>query len=322
MGTSDAALSFALREHFTRSAAAFCTDHTMHRQASDTDSSRQFLPPENQSTCEAKASVPSTFGAAYGSEIQRQLRPWAGRRLNLAMLRKHLDAPAPWCRLQVCVINRRLVLRAFTMRNESTPRERLQPEYLQASRIHAALLELAEMLATAEATRLSKSAACVTLSCGDRPCVSRPPLYPGTGNLTTGRCDRRDGSGLNSELRARCVEVREQHRRKREGPPLILSYMSSLDHYDVPWPDYLFAGKPPSGIPSWRVLHADLLQHARRLPYAERFDRCGCHRIRLPSDRHRIATGLPSECHRSAIGVPSDCHLGAQRAERLKSKHL
>jgi len=49
--------------------------------------------------------------------------------------------------------------------------------------------------------------------------------------------------------------------------------MSSLDHYDVPWPDYLFAGKPPSGIPSWRVLHADLLQHARRLPYAERFDR-------------------------------------------------
>ena len=77
---------------------------------------------------------------------------------------------------------------------------------------------------------------CVTLSCSDRPVVPKRSV-------------------------------------RRRQPPLILSYMTSRDHFDVPWPDYLFWGRPASQAAAWSTVHKAVLNEAGRLPFHQRLRR-------------------------------------------------
>jgi hypothetical protein len=57
-------------------------------------------------------------------------------------------------------------------------------------------------------------------------------------------------------------------------PPLVLSFMSSDDHRDVPWPDYKHWGLPSTrtmvGVPPWGDVREAVLRAADARPYAAR----------------------------------------------------
>jgi len=59
----------------------------------------------------------------------------------------------------------------------------------------------------------------------------------------------------------------------RQRPALVLSYMSSLDHFDVPWPDYLFWGRPASRTASWASVLDAILAEADSVPFSSRLRR-------------------------------------------------
>lgn len=187
----------------------------------------------------------------------------------MATLFRHSQAPAHWCRLHICLVNGRLFVRAYA--RDKSPGT-FRTEHLSGTRHAAALLHLAQMLADDQVAstepQLASTTVCFSISCGDRPCVGRPALLRGITNLTSGRCDR--PHKLSGNLSVPCA----QHaRRKDMRVPLVFSYMSSVDHHDVPWPDYLFAGKPQSGVPRWSVLRRALLKHSSQLPYHLRDER-------------------------------------------------
>ena len=56
----------------------------------------------------------------------------------------------------------------------------------------------------------------------------------------------------------------------RATPPLAFAYMSSRDHFDVPWPDYLFAGMPGKHIGPWEIASAQIQSYSDRTPFLQR----------------------------------------------------
>ena len=54
--------------------------------------------------------------------------------------------------------------------------------------------------------------------------------------------------------------------------PPVLSYMSSRDHFDVPWPDYAFFGRRDKRMSPWPCSSAQIFDAADALPFEARSD--------------------------------------------------
>ena len=232
--------------------------------------------------CATEASVPRTFEKAYGEAIRRSLSPWAGcPAMTLAELRRHFETGAPWCRAQVCLVSGELHVLAFSRSKDGDGK--LGVEYLGAERQHAALLGLAELLELTP--QLREISVCVTFNCQDRPAAHgrNDPPEP----RSPMRSPRRNGSkAMPSKLAAAAAAAAASAtttgaapsawcKWRPESPPLLLSYMTSLDHWDVPWPDYLFWGldapQKKKAVADWATVRASVLRAAdEQLPYASR----------------------------------------------------
>jgi len=241
--------------------------------------------------CATEASVPRNFEQAFGQAIRRSLSPWAGcPALTLSDLRRHFEVGAPWCRLQVCLVRGELLVRAFGRGKDDKDGKdgsgggggKLSVEYLGAERQHAALLGLAELLEVAP--QLRELAVCVAFNCQDRPSAhgrTDPPPPSATRNGTKHLPSKLAESIASASAAATALGAAPQAwcQWRPEPPPLLLSYMTSLDHWDVPWPDYLFWGldapldapQKKRAVADWATVRASVLRAAdAQLPHASR----------------------------------------------------
>ena len=223
--------------------------------------------------CDINSSLPGhdNFDEAFGRAIREHLAPWlkSRRPMDLRTLHQHLTRSGlvPWCRLQTCLIRGRIYVRAFGRSKEPG---RFTAESLGASRQHAALLGFAELLRSQQ--RLARVDVCISLNCQDRPAIHKPPLNPRNySEGTVGHCQRlrllsRSGSPRVDMLCNMSLALQ----RIKQPPALALSYMTTDDHHDVPWPDYLHWGKPQHHVAHWQTMRDAILQQSRLLPYTSR----------------------------------------------------
>jgi len=179
-----------------------------------------------------RSAAPASTGAAFDDKIKEWLSPWRGTvGLLSAMERSFWGGLRPWCRVFACVVNGELHVRALEAKTRDG--KLCAPESIHIQRAAAALIGLANTL-----RRFPIPDVCVMLSCQDRPIqIARP--Y---------------GSKLNPS----------------STPPLAFAYMSSADHFDVPWPDYLFAGMPSKHIGPWDVASAQIQKYSDSIPFMQR----------------------------------------------------
>ncbi|KAL1500627.1 hypothetical protein AB1Y20_013279 [Prymnesium parvum] len=203
---------------------------------------------EPASSCTAPLGEPSSFEEAFGAAISRRLQPWNATWMGMQHINQQLLMAAEWCRVQLCVVHGRLYLRGWwRSRAAASP---LMRENLGGFRHHTAILGLAETL-----KRHAVEDVCITINCQDRPSVWKYMSVPRPGR----------SAGAPPMI----VPVRWG----RLGAPLLLSYMSSKDHLDVPWPDYLFWGRTSKLVAPWEVVLRGITDESARVPYRARLRR-------------------------------------------------
>ena len=193
--------------------------------------------------CAGVTHEPQDFDQAFGPAIRAALLPWNNSIISMQMLHTQLMFAAPWCRVQACVVRAKLYVRGWR-RSSARPGPLLR-ETLIGSRQYAAILGIAGVL-----ERHDVGDVCVTINCQDRPAVP-------AGFLKSAASTTRPLPG----------------RTHQSGPtkrPLLLSYMSSVDHLDVPWPDYLFWGRKAKVVGPWEETRTSILEQSRQVAYKSR----------------------------------------------------
>ena len=187
----------------------------------------------SETACDAAASTPATFEEAYGVFVERSLAPWA-RWPHAGVRELDEDFDAAPPWCRVQLCVIRGELHVRAFRYENrSGRLHLTKERIDGGRQTAFVLGYAALL---RQHRLLPDG-CVLLSCSDRPIFSR--------------------------------RVRQRSGR----PRMVLSYMTSADHHDLTWPDYLFWGRPGSHSASWPSVYNATLTDADALPFSQRLDR-------------------------------------------------
>ena len=163
-------------------------------------------------------SEPATFDEAFGKAIRSSLQPWSSTSMTMQSINMQLLFAAEWCRCQLCVVRGKLYLRGW--RRSATKPGAPLAELLNGSRHHAAILGMAAML-----RRHDVGDVCVTINCQDRPAVWK--YYRSEAKSSAADSVKSSGGSTHSDS-VSSVPL------SRYGRPLLLSYMSSADHWDVP----------------------------------------------------------------------------------------
>ena len=181
---------------------------------------------------------PATHAEAFGARLTEAFEPWRVGGLPVSALSDGFAQMKPWCRVWMCVIGGQIYVKAW--RREGSD---FKPELISGTRHTSALLGLA---GTARRHKLPD--VCALHSCLDMPIVPR----------------------VESALAPLVLSPPPPPPPPPSPSPLVLSFLSSDDHYDVPWPDYKHWGLPSANVPPWGNVRAAVLRAADALPFAAR----------------------------------------------------
>lgn len=263
----------------TRPAMPLCQDTGTSRFSSATPSVR------DDTACRLDTQTAS-FDEAFGDAIRSSLAPWNSTVMTMQTINMQLLFAAAWCRCQLCIVRGKLYLRGW--RRSAAKPGVPSAEFLNGSRHHAAILGLAAML-----RRHDVGNVCVTINCQDRPAAWKYYHAPSSAGAAATK-------GSNTLEKPVAVPP------SRHGRPLLLSYMSSKDHWDVPCTQFEHTNSRCSMLPAalGRLCSERACSYMAHVPLlTARMYRSVDHRAGL------LILGAPHEDGRAVVGSARG-HLG------------